>query len=113
MRAHTQRPSQPGRSPRHRRRRAVQRFQRRRSSTGWMSVGDFAITCSISLVAVCCSSVSASSWLRLHLVEQADVFDRDHGLVGEGLDQFDLLVSNALTLNRTRLMTPNGLAFTQ
>ena len=29
---------------------------------------------------------------RLHLVEQPRVLDRDHGLVGEGLDQLDLLV---------------------
>ena len=29
---------------------------------------------------------------RLHLVEQAHVLDRDHGLVGEGGDQLDLLV---------------------
>ena len=27
---------------------------------------------------------------RLHLVEQPHVLDRDHGLVGEGLDEFDL-----------------------
>ena len=30
--------------------------------------------------------------LRLHLVEQARVLDRDDGLVGEGLDELDLLV---------------------
>ena len=29
---------------------------------------------------------------RLHLVEQSDVFDRDHRLDGEGLDQLDLPV---------------------
>src|SRR5437764_10338181 len=29
---------------------------------------------------------------RLHLVEQSDVFDRDHRLVGEGLEQFALPV---------------------
>ena len=28
---------------------------------------------------------------RLHLVEQPHVLDRDHRLVGEGLDQLDLL----------------------
>ena len=28
---------------------------------------------------------------RLHLVEQADILDGDHRLVGEGLDQLDLL----------------------
>src|SRR5262249_33533970 len=29
---------------------------------------------------------------RLHLVEQPHVLDRDHRLIGEGLDQLDLLV---------------------
>ena len=33
---------------------------------------------------------------RLHLVEQADIFDRDHGLVGEGRDQRNLLVVECL-----------------
>src|SRR6266496_1161561 len=32
------------------------------SSTGWISVGELAITPRISLVAVCCSSDSLSSW---------------------------------------------------
>ena len=32
---------------------------------------------------------------RLHLVEQASVFDRDDGLVGEGLDDLDLAVEKA------------------
>ena len=27
---------------------------------------------------------------RLNLVEQADILDRDYGLVGEALDEFDL-----------------------
>ncbi len=29
---------------------------------------------------------------RLHLVEQADILDGDHGLVGEGLDKLDLAI---------------------
>ena len=33
---------------------------------------------------------------RLHLVEQADILDGDHRLVGEGLDQLDLLVVKGL-----------------
>ena len=32
------------------------------SSTGWISVGELAITPRISLVAVCCSNDSLSSW---------------------------------------------------
>ena len=39
-------------------------------------------------VAVCCSSDSVRSGvLGLHLVEQPDVLDGDHGLVSEGLKQ--------------------------
>ncbi len=33
---------------------------------------------------------------RLHLVEQADVLDGDHGLFREGLDERDLLVGEGL-----------------
>ena len=42
------------------------------------------MTPKISLVAVCCSSDSGE------LLEQPHVLDRDHGLVGEGLDQLYL-----------------------
>ena len=28
---------------------------------------------------------------RLHFVEQANILDGDHGLIGKGLDKFDLL----------------------
>ncbi len=50
------------------------------------------MTLSTSDVAVCCSSDSLrSSRARLHLVEQAHVLDRDHGLVGESRYQLDLL----------------------
>ena len=35
---------------------------------------------------------------RLHLVEQPHVLDRDHRLVGEGGDQLDLLVGEAVAL---------------
>ena len=38
---------------------------------------------------------------RLHLVEQPDVLDRDHRLVGEGLHQFDLALRERAGL-RTR-----------
>ena len=34
--------------------------------------------------------------LGLHLVEQPHILDGDHGLVGEGRDQFDLLVGEGL-----------------
>ena len=49
------------------------------------------MTLSTSAVAVCCCSASLSSrGARLHLLEQPHVLDRDHRLVGEGLDELDL-----------------------
>ena len=69
------------RSPRSRRTPAGRR------SASWL------ITRRISLVAVCCSSASVSSRFRAcSSVEQAHVLDGDDGLVGEGLQQLDLLV---------------------
>ena len=49
----------------------------------------------------------------LHLVEQAHVLDRDHRLVGEGLDQLDLLVGerpHGFTLQNDH---PDGDSFAQ
>ena len=43
---------------------------------------------------------------RLHLLEQLDVLDRDHGLIGEGVAQLDLLVGERTGLPRVMLMTP-------
>ena len=45
---------------------------------------------------------------RLHLVEQPHVLDRDHRLVGERGDQFDLLVGEWLTSIRVSVNTPIG-----
>ena len=39
---------------------------------------------------------------RLHLLEQPHVLDRDHRLVGEGLDQLDLLLAEGSRSARTR-----------
>ena len=55
------------------------------SNTGCTSVCELLITRRISLVAVCCSRRSCNS------VNKPYVLDRDHGLVGEGLKQLDLL----------------------
>ena len=55
------------------------------SNTGCASATELLITRSTSAVAVCCSSAS------LRLVEQPHVLDRDHRLVGEGLQQLDLV----------------------
>ena len=54
------------------------------------------MTCSTSEVAVCCSSVSEVARPGLDLVEQPNVFDRDHRLIGESVDQLDLLVRKGL-----------------
>ena len=48
---------------------------------------------------------------RLHLVEQPHVLDRDHGLVGEGLHQLDLLVGERPHLGATHRKHANGLFF--
>ena len=57
---------------------AAPRFQQPTSSTGWISVGELAMTPKISLVAVCCSNDSLSS------LEQPDVLNGDHSLIGKG-----------------------------
>ena len=59
-------------------------FSATTSSTGWISVGELAMTPKISLVAVCCSK------RLLEFLEQPDVLDGDDRLVGEGLEQLDL-----------------------
>ena len=46
---------------------------------------------------------------RLHLLEQPRVLDSDHGLIGEGGDQFDLLVAEGPTDDRVNANTPTGL----
>ena len=48
---------------------------------------------------------------RLDLVEQADVLDRNHGLIGEGLQQGDLLVAERVHLSPTENDCPNALRF--
>ena len=63
--------------------------------------GELLMTRRISAVAVCCSSASVRSALRwLQLVEQPRVLDRDDRLVGEGLEQRDLLSVNGRDLLR-------------
>ena len=46
--------------------------------------------------------------LGLHLVEQTHVFDRDHGLVGEGCDELDLTLRNGIGLARPSANAPIG-----
>jgi len=42
----------------------------------------------------------------LHFLEQPRVFDRDYGLVGEGIDEFDLALVNGRTSGRVKARTP-------
>ena len=77
-------------SPRRLHRTARAAFSATTSSTGWISVGELAITPKISLVAVCCSSLAIR--VELLILEQPHVLDGDHGLVGEGFKQLDLLL---------------------
>ena len=66
------------------------------SSTGWTSVGELAMTPKISLVAVCCSNDS------FKFLEQPNVLDRDHGLIGEGFEELDLRRGEGADLYSTR-----------
>ena len=65
------------------------------SSTGWMSVGELAMTPRISLVAVCCSNAS------FEFLEQPHVLDGDDGLIGEGFKKFDLRRGEGAHLDAT------------
>ena len=71
------------------------------SKTGWALVGDRLMTWRISLVAVCRARAPVSSLVaRLQLLEEPHVLDRDDRLVGEGLEQRDLLVGERPHLRR-------------
>ena len=70
-----------------------------------MAAGELEIARRMSDVAVCCSSASVTSaWASVNarffsqLGEQADVLDRDQGLVGERLEQSDFFVSERTSL---------------
>src|SRR6516164_9489770 len=49
--------------------------------------------------------------LGLHLAEQADVADRDHGLVGKGLQQFNLFLAEWTYLQTAKRNYSDALAF--
>ena len=66
------------------------------SRTGWRSNFERLITFNTSLVAVCCSSASVSSRFAPVVPRRGHILDRDHRLVGKGLNQFDLPVSERL-----------------
>src|SRR3954447_22064007 len=50
---------------------------------------------------------------RLHLVEQPHIFDRDNGLVSEGLGQFDLLVGKRPDILSLQDNYPDGFSLPQ
>jgi hypothetical protein len=61
-------------------------------NTGSSSPVEVLMTCSTCDVAVCCSSASVSSRALLLGFEQPHVLDGDHRLVGESLQQLNVLV---------------------
>ena len=61
-----------------------------------------------SLVAVCYSRASVSSQhSRLHRLERPRVLDGEHGLVGEGLSQLDLLCREGTLLQAEQIHKPD------
>ena len=74
------------------------------SNTGWMLVGELAITPKISLVAVCCSNASCQ------FLEQPDVLNGDHGLVGESFEELDLRRGKGRTSVRRAVSDPVSLS---
>ena len=83
------------------------------SNTGWISVGELAITPKISLVAVCCSSASVSSRLRACCsLNKPCVLNRDHRLIGEGFEQLDLPVRERTDLSSANMNSTDGHTFT-
>jgi len=72
------------------------------------------MTLSTSAVAVCCCSDSPQILgARLHLFEQTDIADRDHRLIGKGLQQGNLLVAERLHFGTTEHDRADALTLTQ
>ena len=71
------------------------------SKTGWRSVGELVITRRISRGGgLLLERLGQLAVPRLELLEQPHVLDRDHRLVGEGLQQRDLRVGEGPHLGR-------------
>ena len=65
------------------------------------------MTSRTSEVAVCCSSNSVRSRVRrLHLLEQLDIADGDHGLIGEGLQQGNLFIAERVNFRSAKRRSP-------
>src|SRR5215471_8216230 len=74
-----------------------QAFSTSVSRTGWRSNTDREITFKTSAVAVwLLERLAEIAVALLHLLEQPCVLDRDHGLVGEGHEQLNLLIGKRL-----------------
>ena len=83
-------------------------------AVSWPSEASFSVWTSRSCAVRRSSSDRASSrGARLHLLEQPHVLDRDHRLVGEGLDQLDLLVGERPHLRARQREDADRLALAQ
>ena len=65
------------------------------------------MTPKISLVAVCCSNDF------LEFLEQPHVLDRDDGLIGEGLKQFDLFIRERANVGSAHSDDPMGISLSE
>ena len=75
--------------------------------TGPTSVGEEAITLEdVAAPGLVSQRLGQVARLCLHLVEQADVLDRDHGLVGESLYQLDLALRKLSVRTRASANMP-------
>ena len=81
------------------------------SKTGWTSVGELLIDPQdLAGRGLLLQRLGEIAVARLQLREQPDVLDGDDGLVGEGLQQLDLLVRERPDLLRGPMMAPIGCA---
>ena len=77
------------------------------SNTACRSKAERLMTFKTSAVAVCCCSASLKiARSRLYLVEQPGVLERDDGLIGECLYEFDLALSDGPVRGRLITNTP-------
>ena len=82
--------------------------------TGSTSVGEEAITLRILLLpGLIDQRLGEVAGLRLHLLEQSHVADRNHRLVREGLQQGNLLVAERVHVDAAKHDRPYALALAQ
>ena len=69
------------------------------------------MTSRTSEVAVCCSQQFREvARACLHLLEQTDIADGDHGLIGEGLQQGNLFIAERVNFRSAKDDHPDALA---